>query len=99
MLIVMVELETKKLLKIFGVTVTDFEDESNQIVQRAREVLGSSSSDSAKKFAELARDAVELAADMNAKWLEVTNYMHAQQKKMYDELARLSKEVFPASGA
>ncbi len=93
----MVELETKKLLKIFGVTVTDFEDESNQIAQKARDLSASAGPESAKQFAELARDALELSSDMNAKWLEVTNYIQTQQKKMCDELAQLGKKVLPVS--
>ncbi len=89
----MVELETKKLLKVFGVTVTDFEDESQRIIQRAKELGESTGPETPRMFAELARDAVELIADLSAKWLEVTNYLQAQQKKVYDELVRQSQKI------
>ncbi len=93
----MVELETKKLLKVFGVAVTDFEDESQRMIQRATELGGSSGPEAPKKFAELTRDALELIADLNSKWLEVTNYLQAQQKKLYDELLQQSQRILGPS--
>ncbi len=89
----MVELETKKLLKVFGVAVTDFEDESQRMIQRATELGGSIGPETPKKFIELARDAVELIADLNAKWLEVTNYLQTQQRKVCDELVQQSQRI------
>lgn len=93
------ELDTKKMLKIFGVTVTDFETESQRIIQEARELAGSPGQKSATKFAEITRDVLELIADMDAKWMDVTNYLQSQRRKMYEELAQTARKLLSSGGS
>jgi len=59
--------ETRRLLKIFGVAVTDFEAEAEKLQAAAAQL----SADSGKnQIAKLLRDATELCGELNNRWLE-----------------------------
>jgi hypothetical protein len=75
--------DTRKLLKVFGVTVTDFEAEAQRIVQAAE----GSGVDSVKLLA----DASEALREMNARLFEVTSHVHGVQDRLLTALAASAK--------
>ena len=69
---------TRMLLKVFGVSVTDFEAESARILDRAA---------AAGSERELLRDAAELVAEVQGRWLEVTRRLFEEQGRFLQRLA------------
>jgi hypothetical protein len=71
--------ETRKLLKIFGVAVTDFEAEAEKLAATATQL----SADGAKhEIAKLLKDASELCRELNTRWLETTQHIFAIQNQL-----------------
>ncbi len=71
--------ETRKLLKLFGVAVTDFEAEAEKLAATASQLsAGSSKEDVAK----LLKDAAELCCELNSRWLETTQHVVAAQNEL-----------------
>jgi len=80
--------DTRRLLKSFGVAVTDFEEESEELLERIRKLQREPG---AELVAEL-RDLLELIADSNAKWQKVTQHVFAAQRRVLaDVLQALPK--------
>lgn len=80
--------DTRKLLRSFGVAVTDFEQESEELLERVRALKGKPGED---LIAEL-RDLLELIADSNAKWQKVTVHLfEAQGRVLADVVQALPK--------
>jgi hypothetical protein len=61
--------DTRKILKVFGVAVTDSEAEAEKLVARAEQFSPSSSKE---ELAALMKDAADLFRELNTRWLEVT---------------------------
>lgn len=76
--------DARKLLKLFGVAVTDFEAESQELLNRIQ-ALGS---DAGGDLVAPLRDVVELIADTNRRWHEVTEHLFSGQQRFLAELAR-----------
>lgn len=75
---------TRKLLKIFGVKVTDYEERSRGLLERA---AGASGEDRTALLAE----ALELTADLN-RWLrEITSHVLETQTRVLSELVGAGK--------
>ena len=74
---------TRKLLKVFGVKVTDYEARTDEILQRYE-----GTTDDAQR-AELVREAVELTADLGHWLREVQAHVLARQEAV---LGRLSNK-------
>ena len=71
--------ETRRLLKIFGVAVTDFEAEAEKLQAAAARL----SPDSAKdQIAKLLRDTTQLCGELNSRWLETTQHIFAIQNQL-----------------
>ena len=89
--------ETRKLLKIFGVAVTDFEAEAEQLAAAATHLSADSGKD---QIAKLLKDATELSRELNTRWLETTQHVFAIQSRLLarcaDAAARL--QVVDQSG-
>ncbi len=76
--------DTRKLLKVFGVAVTDAEAEADKLVARA----GQLSTDSAsEEVAALLKDGAELCRELNTRWLEITERVFAIQSRLQAHLA------------
>ena len=76
--------ETRKLLKILGVAVTDFEAEAEKLQAAA----GQLSADSGKhQIVKLLRDATQLCAELNSRWLETTQRIFALQNQLLSRCA------------
>ena len=72
---------TRKLLKVFGVAVTDFEDASRRLQDQAKggaepDLLG------------LARETVAASAEVNRRWLEVSRFIFEEQARLHAEVAQ-----------
>ena len=81
--------ETRKLLKIFGVAVTDFEAEAEKLAATAAQLSPDSSRD---QVAKLMKDAAELSRELNARWLEITQRVFALQERLLSALRRGGRE-------
>jgi len=72
---------TRKLLKVFGVAVTDFEDASRRLQEQAKDgatqdVLG------------LAGETIAASAEVNRRWLEVSRLIFEEQARLHAEVAQ-----------
>ena len=76
--------DTRKLLKVFGVAVTDAEAEVERLAETAAQLsAGSSKEDIAK----LLKDSSELCQEMSTRWLEITERVFAIQNRLRQQLA------------
>lgn len=85
----MAEEDTRKLLRVFGVTVTNFEDRSAQFLERAMQLRQAGD---AQGIAALLKDAADALMDLQGRWLEVTNLITQRQRQLLTELAALANE-------
>jgi hypothetical protein len=86
--------ETRKLLKIFGVAVTDFEAEAEKLAATAAQL----SPDGGKhEIAKLLKDATELCRELNTRWLETTQHIFAIQNRLLSQLADVAARLHAAS--
>jgi hypothetical protein len=77
--------ETRKLLKIFGVAVTDFEAEVEKLEAAASQLSAASGKE---QLAKLLKDATELCRELNTRWLETTQHIFAIQNRLLSRLAQ-----------
>ena len=82
--------ETRKLLKIFGVAVTDFEVEAGKLEAASTRLTAASGKE---QIAKLLKDATELCRELNTRWLETTQHIFAIHNRLLarcaDAAARL----------
>jgi hypothetical protein len=76
--------DTRALLKLFGVTVTDAEAEAEKL-RAASDRLAAADRE---EVAALLKDACELFRELNARWLDVTQRVFAIQARLQEQLAR-----------
>jgi hypothetical protein len=76
--------ETRKLLKVFGVAVTDAEAEAERLAGTAGQL---SASAGREEVAKLLKDASELCRELNTRWLEITERVFAIQSRLQQQLA------------
>jgi hypothetical protein len=76
--------DTRKILKVFGVAVTDSEAEAEKLVARADQLSPNSSK---QELAALMKDAADLFRELNTRWLEVTQRVFAIQERLQTQLA------------
>jgi hypothetical protein len=79
--------ETRRLLKVFGVSVTDFEDEAARLEAAASQLAASGDPQQAAK---LLQDGSELCREMNTRWLETTQHVFAMQNQLLARLAEVA---------
>ena len=82
--------DTRKLLKVFGVAVTDAEAEAERL---AGAVAQLSPSASKEEVAKLLKDASELCQELNTRWLEITQRVVAIQTRLQTELAEVARKL------
>src|SRR5437867_4106979 len=89
--------DTRKLLKVFGVAVTDAEAEAERLAGTAVQLSASASKE---EVAKLLKDASELCRELNTRWLEITQRVFAIQNRLQQQLAeagaRLQATKLPA---
>ena len=80
--------DTRKLLKVFGVAITDFEDACDELTGRVREIEDGASDELVATL----RDLIVLIAETNESWLRVTNRLFATQQQLLVDMARALPE-------
>ena len=76
--------DTRKLLKVVGVAVTDSEAEAERLAGTAAQLSASAGKE---EVAKLLKDASELCRELNTRWLEVTQRVVAIQSRLQTQLA------------
>ena len=76
--------ETRQLLKIFGVAVTDFETEAQKLEANAAQLTAAGGKEEITK---LLKDASELCAELDTQWLEVTQRIFQRQIRLQHSCA------------
>jgi hypothetical protein len=76
--------DTRKLLKVFGVAVTDAEAEAERLAGTAAQLSASAGKE---ELAKLLKDASELCREVNTRWLEITQRVFAIQSRLQQQLA------------
>jgi hypothetical protein len=76
--------DTRKLLKVFGVAVTDAEAEAERLAGTAAQLSASAGKE---EVARLLKDASELCRELNTRWLEITQRAFAIQTRLQQQLA------------
>jgi hypothetical protein len=82
--------ETRKLLKIFGVAVTDFEAEAEKLAAAAAQLAPDSGRD---QVAGLLKDSADLCRELNTRWLEITQLVFALQDRLLAGCAEAAAKV------
>ena len=76
--------DTRKLLKVFGVAVTDAEAEAERLAGTAAQLSASAGQ---QEIAKLLKDASDLCRELNTRWLEITQRVFAIQSRLQQQLA------------
>jgi hypothetical protein len=76
--------DTRKLLKVFGVAVTDAEAEAERLASAARQL---SAGAPREEVAKLLKDAGDLCRELNTRWLEITQRVFAIENRLQEHLA------------
>ena len=71
--------ETRQLLKVFGVAVTDFETEAEKLKSVAEQLTGDT--DKAEIASHL-KNVAELCRELNTRWLQVTQRVFEAQNEL-----------------
>ena len=82
--------ETRKLLRIFGVAVTDFEAEAEKLEAAAAQLSADCRKD---QIAKLLKDATEHCRELNTRWLETTQHIFAIQNRFLDRCAEAATRL------
>jgi hypothetical protein len=76
--------DTRKLLKVFGVAVTDAEAEAERLAGVAAQLSAGSGKE---EIARLLQDGGELCRELSTRWLEITQRVFAIQSRLQQQLA------------
>ena len=76
--------DTRKVLKVFGVAVTDAEAEAERLAAAAAQLSAGAGKEEA---ARLLKDASDLCRELNTRWLEITERVFAIQGRLQQQLA------------
>jgi hypothetical protein len=87
----MAEDSTRKLLKVFGVAITDFEDRCLQIAQQARDAADQGGDPTA--FLPFLEGLVRSTSEVSKRWMEVTQFIVEQQNRTHAEVLGLLEEL------
>jgi hypothetical protein len=82
--------DTRKLLKVFGVAVTDAEAEAERLVGTAAQLAAGASKE---EVAKLLKDGSELCRELNTRWLEITERVFAIQSRLQQHLAEVGARL------
>jgi hypothetical protein len=75
--------DSRKLLKIFGVTVTDFEAEADKLTARAAQLTPDTSRE---ELLAMLKDTTEAYRELNRRWLEITQHVFALQERFLSSI-------------
>jgi len=87
---------TRRLLKVFGIAMTDFEDQTTQALDRLK--APGSPAQSPGGVLALAEQWLKANGEVMARWLEVTRWLVETQAKTQVELFRVMAQVRERDG-
>jgi hypothetical protein len=87
--------DTRRLLKVFGVAVTDAEAEAEKLAAAAARLSAGSGRE---EVAALLQDASDLVRELNARWMDVTQRVFAIQERLQEQLAQAAATLRAADG-
>ena len=76
--------DTRKLLKVFGVAVTDAEAEAERLAGTASQLSASATKE---EIAKLLKDTSDVRQELNTRWLEITQRVFAIQNRLQTQLS------------
>ena len=76
--------DTRRLLKVFGIAVTDAETEAARLGGIASQLAAGAGKE---ELARLLKDAGDLCQELNTRWLEITQRVFAIQNRLQQQLA------------
>ncbi len=82
--------ETRRILKTFGVAVTDFEAEAAKLQEVAAQLSGESSR---AEIATLLKNVTELCSELNARWQEVSTCVSTLQVRLLSRCAEAASRL------
>ena len=82
--------DTRRILKTFGVAVTDAEAEAERLAARAGQLSPRSTRE---ELAALLKDGSELCRELNTRWMEVTERVFAIQSGLQAQLAEAAARL------
>ncbi len=82
--------ETRQLLKVFGVAVTNFEAEAEKLKSAAEQLTGDT--DQAEIASHL-KDVTDLCRELNTRWFEVTQRVFQSQNELLARCAEAADKV------
>ena len=82
--------ETRQLLKVFGVAVTDFEAEAEKLKGAAEQLTGDTDK---TEIASQLKNVTELCRELNTRWLEVTQRVFQSQNELLARSAEAADKV------
>jgi UDP-N-acetylmuramyl tripeptide synthase len=85
----MAEEDTRQLLRTFGVTVTNFEERTTQLLEQAKQLRQAEDCDG---MLTLLKDFAGELLDLQRRWLDITNHTLSQQRRVLTEIATLVSE-------
>ena len=85
----MAEEDTRQLLRTFGVTVTNFEERTAQLLEQAKQLRQAGDSDG---MLTLLKDFAGEFLDLQRRWLDITNHTLSRQRLVLTEIATLVSE-------
>ena len=71
---------TRRLLRVFGVKVTDYEERTEALLERA------AAATQPGELLQLAAEAIDLTVDLNARLRDITNHVLDTQARVLTEL-------------
>jgi hypothetical protein len=92
----MAEELTRKLLKVFGVAVTDFEDRCRNVAQQARDEVARGGEPAA--FLPMFEGLVRATLEVTRRWMEVTQLIVEQHNRTCIEALDLLDELKKRKG-
>jgi hypothetical protein len=91
----MAEEDTRNLLRAFGVTVTNFEERTAQLLEQAKQLRRAGDSDG---MLTLLKDLAGELLDLQRRWLDITNHILSQQRQVLTEITTLVSDWGQRSG-
>ncbi len=82
--------DTRKLLKVFGVAVTDAEAEAERLAGTAAQLSASAGKEEVVK---LLKDASVLCRELSTRWLEITERVFAIQSGLQAQLGEAAARL------
>ena len=76
--------DTRKLLKVFGVAVTDAEAEAERLAGTAAQLSAGAGKE---EVAKLLKDGSDLCRELSTRWLEITQRVFAVQGRLQTQLS------------